>query len=213
MAPRGRVLLGLIFLGIQCSSWAFGFCRSNLGAIVGRSNCQLDLSSSVPRCLRTQLLALPCPEGVDPKLWKALSKQKRENMMAMIEADNGEADGAGLTTEGAQTSQPRLGETTDLLPSWSKADGTIDSTQVPAGFRAGFVSIVGYPNAGKSTLMNKLLGENLSIATAKAQTTRYHECCETSLVFTERLVEMLHATCHQMIRECTPTNRTAQRPN
>ena len=39
--------------------------------------------------------------------------------------------------------------------------------------RAGFVSIVGKPNVGKSTLMNKLVGENLSIITAKAQTTRH----------------------------------------
>ncbi len=39
--------------------------------------------------------------------------------------------------------------------------------------KAGFVSIVGKPNVGKSTLMNKLVGENLSIITAKAQTTRH----------------------------------------
>ena len=39
--------------------------------------------------------------------------------------------------------------------------------------RAGFVNIVGKPNAGKSTLMNALLGEKLSIITAKAQTTRH----------------------------------------
>jgi GTP-binding protein Era len=39
--------------------------------------------------------------------------------------------------------------------------------------KAGFVSIVGKPNVGKSSLMNKLVGENLSIITAKAQTTRH----------------------------------------
>jgi GTP-binding protein Era len=39
--------------------------------------------------------------------------------------------------------------------------------------RSGFVSIVGKPNVGKSSLMNKLVGENLSIITAKAQTTRH----------------------------------------
>src|SRR5579862_7736209 len=38
---------------------------------------------------------------------------------------------------------------------------------------AGFVSIIGKPNVGKSSLMNKLVGENLSIITAKAQTTRH----------------------------------------
>ena len=39
--------------------------------------------------------------------------------------------------------------------------------------KAGFVSIVGKPNVGKSSLMNKLVGENLSTITAKAQTTRH----------------------------------------
>lgn len=38
--------------------------------------------------------------------------------------------------------------------------------------KAGFVNIVGNPNVGKSTLMNKLVGERLSIVTKKAQTTR-----------------------------------------
>ncbi|MCS6968259.1 MAG: GTPase Era [Cytophagales bacterium] len=38
--------------------------------------------------------------------------------------------------------------------------------------KAGFVNIIGKPNVGKSTLMNALTGENLSIVTAKAQTTR-----------------------------------------
>ena len=40
-------------------------------------------------------------------------------------------------------------------------------------FKSGFVNILGNPNVGKSTLMNALVGENLSIITAKAQTTRH----------------------------------------
>lgn len=39
--------------------------------------------------------------------------------------------------------------------------------------RAGFVNIVGKPNAGKSTLLNRLMGEKLAIVTKKAQTTRH----------------------------------------
>jgi GTP-binding protein Era len=40
-------------------------------------------------------------------------------------------------------------------------------------FKSGFVNIIGKPNAGKSTLMNALIGERLSIITPKAQTTRH----------------------------------------
>jgi GTP-binding protein Era len=40
-------------------------------------------------------------------------------------------------------------------------------------FRSGFVSIIGMPNAGKSTLYNRLLGETLAIVNPKAQTTRH----------------------------------------
>ena len=39
--------------------------------------------------------------------------------------------------------------------------------------KSGFVNIIGSPNVGKSTLMNQLVGEKLSIITSKAQTTRH----------------------------------------
>jgi GTP-binding protein Era len=41
------------------------------------------------------------------------------------------------------------------------------------GHKSGFVNIIGNPNVGKSTLMNELVGERLSIITSKAQTTRH----------------------------------------
>ena len=52
--------------------------------------------------------------------------------------------------------------------------------------KAGFVNIVGNPNVGKSTLMNQLVGERISIATFKAQTTRHRimgitRCVEAQL--------------------------------
>lgn len=59
----------------------------------------------------------------------------------------------------------KLPETIDL------ASG--DALSHIEGHKAGFVNIVGNPNVGKSTLMNDLVGERISIITSKAQTTRH----------------------------------------
>jgi GTP-binding protein Era len=58
--------------------------------------------------------------------------------------------------------------------------------------KAGFVNIIGNPNAGKSTLMNALMGEKLSIVTPKAQTTRH------------RIMGILNGDDYQIVYSDTP---------
>src|SRR5882672_5910150 len=58
--------------------------------------------------------------------------------------------------------------------------------------RSGFVNIIGNPNVGKSTLMNALMGEKLSIITPKAQTTRH------------RILGMLNGDDFQIVFSDTP---------
>ena len=59
-------------------------------------------------------------------------------------------------------------------------------------FKSGFINILGLPNAGKSSIINRLLGENFSIITSKAQTTRH------------RAYGIINAKNHQAIISDTP---------
>lgn len=64
--------------------------------------------------------------------------------------------------------------------------------QCSQAHRSGFVNIVGNPNVGKSTLMNALVGERLSIITSKAQTTRH------------RILGIVNGEDFQMVYSDTP---------
>ena len=59
------------------------------------------------------------------------------------------------------------------------------------GYLSGFVTIIGSPNVGKSTLMNRLVGQKVSIVSERAQTTRnrvmgIRKCLGNAFLFGER---------------------------
>ena len=64
--------------------------------------------------------------------------------------------------------------------------------EFPANHKAGYVSIIGKPNVGKSTLMNQMVGERISIITSKAQTTRH------------RIMGILNGPDYQIVYSDTP---------
>lgn len=68
------------------------------------------------------------------------------------------------------------------------------------GFKSGFIAIVGVPNVGKSTLMNRMLGEKISITSKKPQTTR------------NRILGILHRPASQLIFLDTPGIHMAKGP-
>jgi len=57
----------------------------------------------------------------------------------------------------------------------------MDNLTFDKGFKSGFITVVGQPNVGKSTLVNKLIGEKINIISRKAQTTRNRIQCILTL--------------------------------
>ena len=74
------------------------------------------------------------------------------------------------------------------------------SRKTSAEFKSGFVVIIGAPNAGKSTLLNRVLGEKISITSKKPQTTRH------------RILGVVHRPAAQMVFLDTPGVHLARKP-
>ncbi len=77
---------------------------------------------------------------------------------------------------------------------------TIKETEKQAAFKSGFIAILGAPNAGKSTLLNRILGQKISITSKKPQTTR------------NRILGVTHRTGSQMVFLDTPGIHQAKTP-
>ncbi|CAM9633177.1 unnamed protein product [Chrysoparadoxa australica] len=106
--------------------------------------------------------------------------RRRSLNEVLVRSSVGEEEGGGVELEKGED-EPQLQG--NIL--WAKEEGTeidlslleetklFSNSSVKEGFKSGFVSIIGSPNVGKSTLMNSMVGDKLSIVTSKAQTTRH----------------------------------------
>lgn len=90
---------------------------------------------------------------------------------------------------------------------FKKVNSSNSSEAKSSALRGGFVSVIGLPNAGKSTLVNRIIGEQVSIVSPKAQTTRQ---CVTGIYTNER-AQIIFVDAPGFIQADTGLNHFIQR--
>ena len=132
-------------------------------------------SQAYQQLTRTHLDAIRVPKDVKKDSSRASSAKKKEEEDEWEELDMGGSGSTGLKANG------------DDLEEEDEKLGPQDGD-----FKSGFVSILGNPNVGKSTLINALLGEQLCIVSPKPQTTRH------------RILGVLTESNYQLVFSDTP---------
>lgn len=114
---------------------------------------------------------------------------------------------SGQPAEAAAATEPGLEESSAIGPALDDS-AEEPPPKIPPGFKSGFVAIIGLPNAGKSTLVNRLVGRKIAIVSHRPQTTRnrivgivHHSGVQIVLVDTPGLHRPQSALGRQMIEE------------